>query len=347
MQPHAAPKLHIQGAFGALPLELFLNCLDQLVGGQDGRTPVAYEPSHEIAKTLRALTLVSRTTYKFASRYLYARCLCLNDATRYTHFRRTLGLNLGLHPLAPEYGRAIRNEELFNEVEAQRHITSLLISPGKSAHCKLIHTPRVRLPQIVDLCTAIGFALKRLAIDLTPVYIPHSELMGIMPPNIFLQMPNLEELICSYETTAYFSVPPPNLKRLAITANEMTSFNLDFYFMQSSLEQLYLIRPKNLTARQIDELFSRYKGRYLDVVFVALNKNHATPGGTRNWTPEDKVGIWEADVPTSFYGDEDDLVLSDSWIWTHGVRGDLWQQKTRRMLDRVAIANILGGLFQF
>lgn len=331
------------GAFGVLPVELFLNCLDQLVGTRDGRAPIANASSHEITETLRALTLVSRTTYKFASRYLYAYCLYLDDATRYTHFRRTLGLDLGLHPLAPEYRQAGRNEELFKGAELQRHVTSLFISPVKSEQCRIKNTPRVRLPQIVDLCTTIGSTLKRLAIDFGPVYVPHSERVTMRPPNIFLQMPNLEELICSYETTEYFHVPPPNLKRLAVTANELGPVHLDFYFMQSSLEMLFIIRPKSLTAGLIDELFSRYKGRHLDVVFVDINENHGTPQGTRNWNPDDNVGIWEADVPTSFYGDDEDLILSDNWIWTHGVQGDLWDQKKRRMMGWAEIESFFVG----
>ena len=337
----------MQNAFGPLPVELYLNCLDQLVGTRDGRTPVAYEPSHRVTRTLRALTLVSRTAYIHASRYLYTYCLYLNDATRHSCFRRTLDLDLGNHPLALEYGQAGRNEQLFTEADIRRHMTSLFISPARSERCTVNRTPRIRLPQIIDLCMAIGSTLKRLAIDINPVYVPGLEQI-IMKPycssrNIFLKMPNLEELICSYDTSDYFSFPPPNLKRLAMTANDMEPSHLDFYFMQSSLEMLFIIRPEVLTKRHIDELFTRYNGRHLDIVFVDLNNNHATPRRTREWTADDKVTIWEADVPVGFYGDDEDLILTDNWIWTHGVRGDLWEQDKRRMRSWAEVQRILAG----
>ncbi|KAJ4345817.1 uncharacterized protein N0V89_011952 [Didymosphaeria variabile] len=323
----------VQNAFGSLPVELFLNVLDQLVGTRDGRVPVAYSPSHSATKALRALTLVSRTVYLCASRYLYASCLYLNDVTRHSYFRRTLGLDLGNHPLALEYGQAGRNEELFREADIQRHLVSLFISPARSERCG--RTPPIRLPQVIDVCLTVGSTLKRLAIDLNPVYVPASEQMVMKPycssHNIFLHMPNLEELICSYDTSDYFRYPPPNLKRLAMTANDIEPAHLDFYFMVSSLETLFILRPKILLARHIDELFNRYNGRHIDIVFVDVNDNHLTPKYTRDWTPEDRVTIWEADVPKSFYGDDDDLILCDNWIWEHGVYGGLWDQDKRRM----------------
>lgn len=348
MQPHGAPETRMQNAFGPLPVELFLSCLDQLVGTHDGRTPIAYEPTHEVTKTLRALTFVSRTAYICASRYLYTHCLYISDASRHSLFRRTFNLDLGNHPLALEYGQAGRNEELFTEADIQRHVTSLFISPERAEYCKIRKTPRVRLPQMIDLCMTIGSTLKRLVIDFNPVYVPTSEQVTIKPyctsRGIFLQMPNLEELVCSYETSDYFCFPPPNLKRLAMTANDMEPFRLDFFFMQSSLEMLFMIRPERLTAGHVDELFRRYHGRHLDVVFVDLNKNHFTPSDTRDWTADDKVTVWEVDVPNGFYSDDEDLILADNWIWTHGVRGDLWEQDKRQMRSWTEVETMLAGV---
>lgn len=333
MQPLAASDARVPNAFGSLPVELFLNILDQLVGTRDGRLPVAYEPSHPATKALRALTLVSKTVYLCASRYLYANCLYLNDVSRHSYFRRTLGLDLGHHPLALEYGQAGRNEELFNEADIPRHVVSLFISPDRGHSCGM--TPRVRLPHVIDLCLSVGSTLKRLAIDFNPVCVPASEQVLIKPycssRNIFLHMPNLEELVCSYDTLDYFRYPPPNLKRLAMTANDMEPSHLDFYFMVSSLETLFFLRPRNLEAEHIDEFFDRYNGRHIDIVMVGVNSSHLTPHNTRDWTSDDRVTIWEVDVPKSFYGDDEDLILCDEWIWTHGVNGDLFYQDKRRM----------------
>jgi hypothetical protein len=322
-------------SFASLPVELFLNVLDQLVGTRDGRQPIAYAPSDVVTRALRALTLVSRNVYPTASRYLYAHCVYLDSCINYARFRRTFGLGLGQHPEALGYGEAGRNDQLFHEADVPRHVTSIFLSPHKTEICE--GAPMVRLPQIIDLGLAIGATLKRLAIDLQPVYAQDSEILRVKPHtatnNIFLHMPHLEELVCSYDVVDYFPYPPPNLKRLAMTFQDITSTYLDFCFSISSLEMLFFLRPGTLSAAHIDELYARYRGRHLDIVLVDVNANHVTPELTRDWEEADRVTIWEADVPKSYYGDEDDLVLCDGWIWSHGVRGTLWVQEKRKMTE--------------
>ncbi|KAF2252858.1 hypothetical protein BU26DRAFT_515290 [Trematosphaeria pertusa] len=333
MQPPEQPQTRIQRAFSPLPLELFLQVLDQLVGTRDGRQQIAYAPSDPATNALRALALTSRSIYPLASRYLYAHCLYLQNCINYARFRRTLGLSLGYHPEALPYGEAGRNEQLFCEADISRHITSLFVSPQKTEQCG--NAPMVRLPQIIDLFTSIGPTLKRLAIDLQPVYTPGSEIRLVKPHiasnNIFLGMPKLEELVCSFDVSDYFPYPPPNLKRLAMTFQDIDDSHLTFCFSISSLEMLFFLRPEGLDAKDINELFSRYKGRHLDIGLVAVNANHRTPKYSRTWTEDDRVTIWEVDVPTSYYGDEDEMILCDGWIWSHGVQGTLWGQAKRRM----------------
>lgn len=332
--PDETAELRVQRAFSSLPLELFLNVLDQLVGTRDGRQPIAYALSDPVTKALRALTLVSRDIYPVASRYLYANCLYLDNCTNYARFRRTFGLNLGNHPQALKYGQAGRNDRLFNEADVPKHITSLFLSPQKTEKCG-DSTPMIRLPQIIDICNTIGPTLRRLAIDLQPVYAPASEIQLVKPHmhenNIFLRMPGLEELICSFDVTDYFTYPPPNLKKLAITIQEMEDAHVKFCFSISSLDTLVTLRPPELDAFEIGALFNWYKGHHLDVILVDVSANHGTPKATREWKPDDTVKIWEVDVPKSYYGDENDLILCDGWIWRHGVRGTLWDQHKRRM----------------
>ncbi|KAF2636572.1 hypothetical protein P280DRAFT_472810 [Massarina eburnea CBS 473.64] len=327
----------MERAFGSLPLELFLVVLDQLVATSSGHPPIAYGPSDSVTKALRALTLVSRTSYLSASRYLYAHCLYLNTTTNYTQFRRTIGLDIGKTPLTLEYGEAGRNDDLFYEADIPRIITSAFISPEKTGPWGCGKVLMVRLPQIIDLGNRIGQTLKRLALDMQPVYTPGSQILSVKPHtatnNIFLHMPNLEDLICSYDVTDYFPHPPPNLKRLAMTFQGMDDLHLDFCFAISSLEILVCLRPEELQAADIDKLFDRYKGHHIDIVLVDVNAHHCTPPNTRDWEEEDRVKIWEVDVPRSYYGDDDELILCDSWIWTHGVNGTLWNQGKRRMLS--------------
>lgn len=332
--------------FSVLPLELFYNILDQLVGTRDGQHPIAYEPSSVTTKTLRALTQVSRDIYPIASRYLYSNCLYLDNCTNYARFRRTLGLNLGYHPQALKYGEAGRNDQLFTVADAPRYITSIFISPMHSMKDGKA-MPMVRLPQIIDLCNTIGRSLKRLALDFQTMYTPASEVALIKPHisenNIFYYMSNLEELIVSFDVADYFPFPPPNLKRLAITVQEMRDTPLDFCFLIPSLQMLVFLRPPELAAKDVDLFFDAYTGNSLDIVLVDVNSNHRTPTNTRSWNDDDKVRVWEADVATSFYGDDDDLILCDNWIWTHGVDGTLWTQDKRRMASWAEIKRRLAG----
>jgi hypothetical protein len=282
--------LALHHAFSVLPLELFLDVLDQLIGvGSD--PPVAFEPSSSVTQTLRTLTLVSRSVYPIASRYLYSHCLYLDNCTNYAHFRRTIGLNLVYHPQALEYGLASRHE-LFEDTP--RHITSAFISPSKTDKDGKA-MPLVRLPQIIDLCRTIGRTLKRLALDFQPVYAVASEIELMRPHisenNIFLHMPQLEELIASYDVLDYFSSPPPNLRRLAVTFQDLKDTQIDFCFATSSLETLFFLRSPELVTADIDLIFSAYKGKSLDVVLVDVNSNHQTPEGTRSWSDDDIVRI--------------------------------------------------------
>ncbi|KAF9699612.1 hypothetical protein EKO04_002549 [Ascochyta lentis] len=327
-----------------LPLEVFLNVLDQLVGFPDGRQPI-FDASSSITKTLRALTLTSRAIYLVASRYLYSRCLYLGDCVGYACLRRTLGLDLGNHPQSLPYGQAGRNDRLWHDAKIDRYITSISISPMRPGHD--VSTPMVRLPQILDLCNTIGATLKRLVLDMQPVYYSHSEVEHTRPywdePNMFLQMPNLEDLVASYDVLDYFPLPPPNLKRLALTIQDLHDTVMRFCFSISSLQKLVLLRPVELSAADIDSLFAAYKGHSLDVVLVDVNPNHRTPKDTRDWTEADTVRVWEVDVPTSFYGDDDDLVLCDGWVWRHAVQGTLWTRECRRMASWSEVRRRLVG----
>ncbi|PVI02221.1 hypothetical protein DM02DRAFT_589803 [Periconia macrospinosa] len=331
-------------AFGPLPAELLLNVIEHLAGIHNYHKSIAYAPSNAITKALRALTLVSRTCYLLASKYLYTHCLYLHTCTNFSQLRRTLGLGSGPLPQALRYGEAGRNDALFHA--AQIRITNAFIAPMQTQACEEIRMTMVRLPQIIDLGLTIGPTLKRLALDMNPVYATPSEIFRIKPHlatnNIFLRMPNLYELICSFDTVDCFPVPPPNLRRLAITSHGLGDEAVaGFCFAISSLEYLACIRGEDLSGRDIDDIFNRYKGHGLDVLLVDLNNNHVTPPGVRNWTEEDKVRIWEVDVPTSFYGDEDDITLSDGWIWTQGVKGSLWEADRRRMRDQRDLDRLL------
>lgn len=343
MQPRWQPEAdRSHKAFSSLPIELFLHVLDQLVATRDGTRPIAHAPSDSIGKTLRALAQVSRDIYPVASRYLYAYCLYLGTCTGYARFRRTLGLHLGSHPQALGYGQAGRNEKLFLEADILRHISSVFISPYVEEVEGDI-PPRVRLPQVIDLFNTIGPTLRRLVMDLEPIYAPASEVERIKPHistnNVFGSMVSLEELVCSYDTTDYFPYPPPNLKRLAITQAGMDDPLLRFTSSIPKLQTVFILRNPDMDAMDIEQILTEAPPRTtspystpLDIVLVSVYANHRTPEATRDWTPEDTVRFWEIDVPKGYYEDvDDDMILCDSWIWEHAVRGTLFKQEKRRM----------------
>ncbi|KAF2187184.1 hypothetical protein K469DRAFT_705744 [Zopfia rhizophila CBS 207.26] len=322
-----------QATLSSLPTELFLHILDQLVGTRDGHNPVAYSQSDPITKSLRSLTLVSKGLYPTASQYLYTHCLYLDNCTSFSRFRRTLGFDLGYHSQALKYGQPGRNEKLFSEAVILKHITSLFISPLKTERDK--NVPMIRLPQVIDVCNTIGPTLRRLALDLCQVYSPASEVESIKPHiegnDIFRNMLNLEELVASYDITDYFVNPPQNLKRLAVSTQETGDAFLKFCFGIERLETLMFLRDPELEAGHVEAWLEYYKGEKLDIVLIDVSANHRTPEGTREWEEEDRVKVWEVDVPKSYYGDEEDLLLCDSWMWEHAVRGTLWNQDWRRM----------------
>lgn len=313
----------VQRNIASLPVELLLNVLDQLVQTRDGRKPIAFAPSDPVAKTLRTLTLVSRNVNRLASRYLYAHCVYLDNDIKYMLFRRTISL---------ERHEIERNNDLSIESDKLLHVTSMFVSPRMTARSG--NAASSRICQVADLGRLVGATLKRLVLDTLPVEGQDLQQFGSYTPktNIFLQMHSLEELVCGWDVTYFYPQPPPNLKRLALLLHVTEDVLLDFCFATSSLEMLVFSRPDHLNAAEIDELFERYTGCHLDLVWAATNGNHVTPRNTRDWKEEDKVTMWEVDVPTSFYGDEEETALVGGWMWHHGAKGTLWDQDKRRML---------------
>ncbi|OCK79973.1 hypothetical protein K432DRAFT_277022, partial [Lepidopterella palustris CBS 459.81] len=100
-----------------------------------------------------------------------------------------------------------------------------------------------------------------------------------------------------------------------------------------TLETLVMMRPHSFWHKDIDRLFEAYSGRDLKIFLVAEAARHGTPVATRDWTPEDRVHLFEIDVPVSYYGDEDTETLCRGWIREKGIRGTLWAEEGRPMLS--------------
>jgi hypothetical protein len=343
---HLPKEISKQQTLSILPLELFLHVLDQLVGARDSLQPVAHRPSDTKSKTLRSLTLVSRSIHLIASKYLYAYCIHLDNHASCNLFRRTLGLDVLHHSRASRFAKLGRNNHLFAIRETPQYITSAFISPIGTQRDGDTASP-IRIRQVIDLCNMIGLTLKRLVMNLQPMCTATSDTEAVgrhfHENNMALSMPHLEELVTSHNVLDLFTVAPRSLKRLAVTLQEVNDARMKSCFSMSSLEMLVYLRPPELSAQDIDSIFSSYQGRGLDVILVDVNSNHRTPTGTRDWGDDDAIKIWEVDVPTSFYGDENELVLCNDFVWTHGENGTLWNQSKRRMASWAEIRRRLEG----
>lgn len=308
------PSKSSRGLFSTLPRELLIIIFDELVITRSGKQPVAYATSSVTTKTLHALTLVSRHTHAVASRYLYAYCLNLDTSASFNRFSRTFGIPLGPDQKV-DHLECYRDEEF--SAQMSKHISSLVISPRTESY-------KIQLSEIMNLFTTVGSTLKRLVLDF-------DHISPKMCECTFDGMPQLKELITRYHIGIFFPDLPPNIKRLAVSDTSSLFDHRSFSFSNPSLETMVMFRPRNLDDWFIERLNTFYEGQSLDVVLVDVNSNHGPPKGEWAWEDDDRVRIWEVDVPTSFYGDSSDFSLCQDFIWQHGIAGTLWDQDMRRM----------------
>lgn len=332
--------------FGPLPAELFLNVLDQLVQTRDGHGSVPYPQSDGVTKTLRSLTLVSRGIYPIATKYLYSTHIWLGSPATFSGFCTTLELNRQRQTLTDD--KTAQHNKGFAQFDLSQYVTSVYISPLETGKVNGNRwTPAVGLPAIVDLCHSLSSTLKRLHLNSSPIVTLFKcmKKTGLedIDRNMFARMLRLEELMISHDVIGYFQRPPPNLKRLAVAGDFFGHLESVFCLSLPSLETLVLFRPVELTASMIETFFDSYRGKSLDIILFENNFNHRTPEGTREWRSNDAVRIWEADVPLSFYGDDEPSVLCDQWMWNQGIAGTLWSQTQRRMMSWAEIQRRLAG----
>ncbi|USP76862.1 hypothetical protein yc1106_04136 [Curvularia clavata] len=332
--------------FGPLPAELLLNVFDQLIQTHGGHRPVPYPHSDIVTKTLRSLTLVSRGIYPIATKYLYSTHIWLSSTRTFSRFCTTLQLNRQRQVLTDDV--TVQQKRGFAQFDLSQYVASVYISPLETE--EIAWDPwdlGRRLPAIVDLCRNLSSTLKRLHLNLSPIvdfftYTRRNELEEI-ERNMFPLMLCLEELMISSEVIYSFRLPPPNLRRLAVANDDFGELESAFCLSLQSLETLVLFRPLGFSANMIESLFDSYRGKSLDIILFENNFNHGTPQGTRDWTPKDTVRIWEADVPLSFYGDDDPSALCHQWMWDQGTAGTLWSQTQRRMMSWSEIQKRLAG----
>ena len=332
--------------WSSLPVELHLHILDFLVESStphhQDHQPVALPPNHPTTRTLLALTRVSRIIYPLASSYLYANCLCINNEPSFARLYRTLSLHSSADPQLSQNTEPRRDEELWKQVDVLRHVNRAFLSPAEDkTEGEECFAAMMQFPHVVDVFAIIGAQLKRLVLVLSHEHIsqmrdtnlmnPKSRLSSYRNKKVFPSMPLLEEAVINFDSRYTVSSLSPQLKRLCTTVYDEFDCMPGACFSIPSLETLVLLRPKGLAAVEIDAWFYTYQGESLDVILVDVNSNHLIPWLTRNFKEDDKVRIWEVDVPTSFYGDDDDIELCTTWIFEHARDGSLWETEKRRM----------------
>ncbi|KAF2009895.1 hypothetical protein BU24DRAFT_427930 [Aaosphaeria arxii CBS 175.79] len=323
--------------FSVLPTELFLSVLDELIRTRSGKHPVAFPPSDQVTKTLRALTLTSKDIYPIASEYLYTHCVWLGNNKTLELFARTLGIDLPASSTGRLCYGSLGHSSFFRETKVFSHITSMYLSPFRP-HLKNIGVRISHFSTIVDLLRAVSSTIKTLYID----FQPDSASYGGLGPaktypksSVLREMHNLEELVISWDYEEWFSCPPPNVKRLAISTRNLVDGWVDWLDSTPRLEILVGLSAPGLSDDAVKNAFAKCSSDRrapLDIVFAGISWFHSPVKGDIDWKDTDPIRYWEVDIPVSYYGDEKTSAMCERWIWENGLRGSLFNSDKSLMM---------------
>lgn len=290
--------------------------------------------SHSSAKTLLALTGVSRITYKLASKLLRQRCLCVDSS------RRLIKVLLCMNRLTPTLPPTF----------SLRSITSLYLDPFERSLEDQPTAIRVR-----ELFFEVCQTLRRLV-----VRIPFSSLDRLDDRlNVrrtlrdgFEQLTGLEEFVCLEEYPA-LSVPEehttdvwrlwPELKRLCLFNVPINNHWLwwDIATLMK-LQHVVLARPQGLDVANIkDEYFHKLPRDDVrldrQIKIVLMEAAYEMPKvKTARWEgidPQGRMTVEQYDVPTAFYGDETTGELVTGWVRRGALDGNLWEWEGLKIVD--------------
>jgi hypothetical protein len=297
--------------------------------------------SHSAARTLLALTRVSRATYTLASRLLRQRCLHVDSS------RRLADVLLCMDRLVPT---------LPPTALSLRQITSLYLAPfggsgSGSGTGSLDDQPTA--VWVRELLCEVAPTLRRLIVhmpfgSLDP-FDDHLNVRRTLRDG-FEQLTRLEEFVCLGEYPA-LSVPDrpttdvwrlwPDLRRLALFGVPLDSHWLWWDVATlPRLQHLVLARPLNLDGTNIkDQYFHKLPrddpclARPIKVVLMGAAYEIATVDCSR-WAdidPDGRMTVEQYDVPTAFYGDESAHELVTSWVRRGALNGSLWDWQGERI----------------
>lgn len=281
--------------------------------------------SHSSARTLLALTRVSRLTYKLASKLLRLRCLYLDSE------RRLANVLLCMNRLVPT----------LPPILSLRNITSLYLAPFAGS---LDNQPTAMW--VRELFCEVCNSLRRLVVHMPfgSLDLPDDHLnVRRTLRDGFEQLTRLEEFVCLGEYPA-LSVPDrstdvwhlwPDLRRLVLFNVPADSHWLWWYIAtHSQLTHVVLARPQNLELVNIkDEYFHKLPrddpllDREIKVVLVGVPEELPGVLATARWREIDRgerMTVERYEVPTAFYDDETPEALVTSWVRRAALNSTLW-----------------------
>jgi hypothetical protein len=309
-----------------LPADILLYIIDFIVPATI-HSPIALCHRNTITKTILSLTLTSRIIYPTARRLLYTHCLYINTPRRLHGLLKTLS-----DPSDPS--KPFRNNE-----HLLPYITSLYLRPFASYTTikDLSIATAVR-----NLLFILSPHLRRVLIDM-PLrsYYPEDDALGIRPilRSAFADLPALEEF-CSVRDELYLDtlVAPseewlvwslwPKLRTIALYNVDVLNHRFWEGLRQlENIETVVLTRSDGLEEvdikrewrKQFDEAT---EARSLSIVLVNVEAEHKVLVGRDSWKEDDKMQVRELNVPTSYYGDEDPIVLCQQWTKRNVLHGE-------------------------
>lgn len=305
----------------ALPPELVYEIIDRLVPtNPDALVPL----SHVSAKTLLALTLVSRDTYPLASRLLRQRCVYVDSS------RRLAKILVCMPRFVPS----------LPPILSLRNITSLYLEPF---HGKLDDQPTAIW--VRELFCEVCESLKRLTVrmpfqSLDPLD-DHLNVRRTLREG-FERLHLLKEFVClgDYPALSVSDGPTdiwrlwPDLERLVLFGAPVDSHWLWWDIATlPKLQHVVLARPSHVDGVNIkDEYFHKLPRDDVrldrDIKIVLMDVATAWRAiSTSRWKqidPRERMTVEQYDIPTSYYGDENPHELVTSWVRRGALDGGLW-----------------------
>lgn len=300
-----------------LPADIILLVIDFVVPASI-QSPIALSVRSTTTKTLLSLTLTSRTIYPTARRLLYTHCLYINTPRRLLDLLKTLSDPSDLSKPSQNNGHLLP------------YITSLYLRPFASY--TTIEDLSIATA-VHSLLSILSPHLRRLLIDM-PLrsYYPEDDTLGIRPilRSAFADLPALEEF-CSVRDELYLDtlVAPseeslvwslwPKLRILVLYNVDVSSHRFWKGLGQlENIETVMLTRSDGLEEvdikREWRKQFDRVtQPRSLNIVLVNVEAEHRVLVGRDSGKKDDQMQVRELNVPTSYYGDEDPILLCQQW----------------------------------